>query len=225
MDLLESHFHLTVAAFAKDLMATSTPVSTFQDLEKLVDEMLAVFHSCREKYKMGGGLKSCPNLSVAAAADRLLELVVPQDVPAMAELPVDPPYKAARLESQSDFLDAEDELEVVDGGQGDQGGSSTPASPPVPDARPAAPDARPAPPDQFRDYMLKGYNDIRNMKLKCAVCVCFCVVGFCYYALNLFTAKLVCRLGDGVANNAIWMLWMMEFFDNGHVIEYPAALA
>ena len=112
---------------------------------------------------MGGGLKSCPNLS--AAADRLLELVVPQDVPAMAELPVDPPYKAARLESQSDFLDAEDELEVVDGGQGDQGGSSTPASPPVPDARPAAPDARPAPPDQFRDYMLKGYNDIRNMNI------------------------------------------------------------
>ena len=110
--------------------------------------MLAVINTCRKKYKLGGGLKSCPDLSAAS----LLELVVPQDVPEMEELPVVPPNKAARLEEQPDFLESEhpiwwlEEAEVEpdsgEGEAGDQGGAERP------DGKEEE--------DQFRDYMLKG---------------------------------------------------------------------
>ena len=110
--------------------------------------MLAVFNTCREKYKLSGGLKSCPDLSTGT----LPELVVPQDVPPMEELPVVPPNKAARLEEQPDSLESEhpiwwlEEAEVESdsgkGEAGDQGGAEQP------DGKEEG--------DQFRDYMLKG---------------------------------------------------------------------
>ena len=47
------------------------------------------------------------------------------------------------------------------------------------------------------------------------------MIGFCTDALSLAVAKVVCRLGDGEANNSIWRLWLTSFYFAGHVYQYP----